>query len=237
MQPPVPQTALYDSVDGNYDQATYQQQQNFGNPYDCPEGMYNGSIMSSVNGYSQVSDHMNSMGPNQSGLPPLPQQHQQQQQQQQHFPPQQQMQHQINQQRQAVQQQMQQHLQQQQQNPHFYDGQNVPGNTDTVIYKGGPPQPRGPLPPTGDDEFPPPPPIRSADTSLNDSNSTTQSNLTSECSEAECDREPLVKNRASIGGTSPSMAKELTTEEMRKLIERNEVVNTNNLTPFDTVNV
>jgi hypothetical protein len=27
--------------------------QNFGNPYDCPEGMYGGSMMSSV-GYSQV---------------------------------------------------------------------------------------------------------------------------------------------------------------------------------------
>jgi hypothetical protein len=51
-----------------------------------------------------------------------------------------------------------------------------------------------------DDEFPPPPPMRSADSSLNDSshlndsNSTTQSNVTSECSEAECDREPLVKD-------------------------------------------
>jgi hypothetical protein len=50
-----------------------------------------------------------------------------------------------------------------------------------------------------DDEFPPPPPLRSGDSSLNDSqlndsNSTTQSNVTSECSEAECDREPLVKD-------------------------------------------
>ena len=50
-----------------------------------------------------------------------------------------------------------------------------------------------------EDEFPPPPPLRSADSSLNDSqlndsNSTTQSNVTSECSEAECDREPLVKD-------------------------------------------
>ena len=35
----------------------------------------------------------------------------------------------------------------------------------------------------------------SGDNSLNDSNSTTQSNVTSECSEAECDREPLVKQR------------------------------------------
>ena len=38
--------------------------------------------------------------------------------------------------------------------------------------------------------------MRSADVSLNDSNSTTQSNVTSECSEAECDREPLVKDSA-----------------------------------------
>ncbi|CAB4056115.1 DSCAML1 [Lepeophtheirus salmonis] len=87
-----------------------------------------------------------------------------------------------------------------------------------------------------DEDFPPPPPIRSADTSLNDSNSTTQSNLTSECSEAECDREPLVKNRAPLS-SSPN-AKELTTEEMRKLIERNEVVSTSSgLTAFDSVNV
>ena len=94
---------------------------------------------------------------------------------------------------------------------------NVPGNTDTVIYKpdgrgpshiaglgagqqqqfrGGLPQPVGGD--HGDDGFPPPPPVRpngngSADVSLNDSASTTQSNVTSECSEAECDREPLVK--------------------------------------------
>ena len=41
----------------DYDPPTYMDQnydQNFGNPYDCPEGMYNGSMMSSV-GYSQVS--------------------------------------------------------------------------------------------------------------------------------------------------------------------------------------
>merc|ERR1719361_387260 len=107
---------------------------------------------------------------------------------------------------------------------------NIPGNTDTVIYKpdgrgpsymnGG--QLRNPLPPQPYDEdaFPPPPPVRpngngSADASLNDSASTTQSNVTSECSEAECDREPLVKpggnvgNRASLG--SP---RDLTTEEV-----------------------
>merc|ERR1711874_20656 len=101
-------------------------------------------------------------------------------------------------------------------------------STDTVRYKGGPPNGngRGPLPNT-EDEFPPPPPMRSADVSLNDSNSTTQSNVTSECSEAECDREPLVRQRASP--VDPS--KELTTEEMRKLIERNEIVQTNGLKP------
>lgn len=80
--------------------------------------------------------------------------------------------------------------------------QSYPGDTGTVIFKGGPNNgvARGPLPNHPDDEhFPPPPPMRggaaggSVDTSLNDSNSTTQSNLTSECSEAECDREPLVK--------------------------------------------
>ena len=37
------QQALYDSVPD----------QNFGNPYDCPEGAYGGSMISSV-GYSQV---------------------------------------------------------------------------------------------------------------------------------------------------------------------------------------
>ena len=40
----------------------------------------------------------------------------------------------------------------------------------------------------------------SADVSLNDSASTTQSNVTSECSEAECDREPLVKPGDNVGG-------------------------------------
>ena len=90
-------------------------------------------------------------------------------------------------------------------------------STDTVIYKGGPQTQsgaRGPLPNVSsnkhqfvksnnfvdqaEEEFPPPPPERgsvSGDNSLNDSNSTTQSNVTSECSEAECDREPLVKQR------------------------------------------
>ena len=70
---------------------------------------------------------------------------------------------------------------------------------------------------SSNEEFPPPPPVRSADVSLNDSNSTTQSNVTSECSEAECDREPLVKTTGD--------EKALTEEEMQKLIERNAIVN------------
>ena len=56
------QQQLYDSVTDNYEQAgNYQQAganaQNFGNPYDCPEGMYGGSMVSSV-GYSKVSKGM-----------------------------------------------------------------------------------------------------------------------------------------------------------------------------------
>ena len=110
--------------------------------------------------------------------------------------------------------QQQQQTSQQQQMQQMYAG-----DTGTVIYKpnggmpaiGGNQGPRGPLPipvgstelsnnssSTDDGDFPPPPPMRgngamSADNSLNDSASTTQSNVTSECSEAECDREPLVK--------------------------------------------
>ena len=180
--PPIPhqQQAVYDAPNCDYDPPSYMEQ-NFGNPYDCPEGMYNGSMMSSV-GYSQVSDHAQQAPmpfpprggqplPGMTALPP---------------PPSQQM---VN---------------------------NTPGNTDTVIYKpdgrgpshisGIAPPPMRSLPqPMEDDGFPPPPPMRpngagSADVSLNDSNSTTQSNVTSECSEAECDREPLVKNANANGG-------------------------------------
>lgn len=178
--PPVPmpqqqqQQAVYDAPNCDYDPPSYMEQ-NFGNPYDCPEGMYNGSMMSSV-GYSQVSDHAQNLPPQgvfpprggqplpgMTALPPPPSQQ-------------------------------------------FVN--NTPGNTDTVIYKPdgrgpsymmGPPQQqaRNPPPqPCEEDYLPPPPPVRptpSADVSLNDSASTTQSNVTSECSEAECDREPLVK--------------------------------------------
>lgn len=57
------QQALYDQVNCDYEPAK-NFQQNFGNPYDCPEGMYGGSVMSSV-GYSQVSrdtDKLSSRG-------------------------------------------------------------------------------------------------------------------------------------------------------------------------------
>jgi hypothetical protein len=109
---------------------------------------------------------------------------------------------------------------------------NIPGNTDTVIFKpegrgqshisGLGQQQRGPLPtqPTydGGDSYPPPPPVRpmngngSADVSLNDSASTTQSNVTSECSEAECDREPLVK-----GGNRGTLTKKFNKNQIQFL--------------------
>ena len=47
------QQALYDQVNCDYEPAQ-NQPQNFGNPYDCPEGAYGGSMMSSV-GYSKVN--------------------------------------------------------------------------------------------------------------------------------------------------------------------------------------
>jgi len=243
--------AVYDQPNCDYDPAKNFQNQNFGNPYDCPEGMYGGSMMSSV-GYSQVSDHVagqqGMMGGVQFHPPvggkPLPGMV---------LP--------------SLQQQQQMMMQQQAAMQQGFT--NIPGNTGTVIYKGNGGNynnimdvgPRGPLPqPTNDDNdevdedtFPPPPPMRvnpgSADNSLNDSNSTTQSNVTSECSEAECDREPLVKpsnsNRASVGGGQANLMlaspKEMTTEEMRKLLERNEVLNpitgAPNLQPYDTMNV
>ena len=239
MQGP-PQGALYDTANGDYEAAGNYQDQNFGNPYDCPEGMYGGSMVSSV-GYSKVSDHVVG-GPKFQGPAFVPEQH--------HPNP----------------------------GPGAQAMQDsYAGDTGTVVYKPGPAQPmvgafvppppqqqqqqqqpqhqmapsgRGPLPRGPEDEsFPPPPPTRgSADNSLNDSNSTTQSNLASECSEAECDREPLVKNRggAAAAAANPNRASaeqpDMTTEEMRRLLERNEVINPNNgpkagLKPFDSANV
>ncbi len=46
------QQQVYDAPNCDYEPPK-NFQQNFGNPYDCPEGFYNGSLMSSV-GYSQV---------------------------------------------------------------------------------------------------------------------------------------------------------------------------------------
>ena len=56
---------LYDAPNCDYEPPK-NFQQNFGNPYDCPEGFYNASMMSSV-GYSQVADY--SGKPNQQLLP------------------------------------------------------------------------------------------------------------------------------------------------------------------------
>ena len=50
------QQAVYDQPNCDYNPVNpinNFKDQNFGNPYDCPEGMYGGSMMSSV-GYSQV---------------------------------------------------------------------------------------------------------------------------------------------------------------------------------------
>ena len=154
--PPIPpqhEQRVYDAPNCDYDPPSYMDQ-NFGNPYDCPEGMYNGSMMSSV-GYSQVSDHANTNPPpggmpfpprggqplpGMTALPALPIQ----------APP----------------------SQQQVLN-------NVPGNTDTVIFKpegrgashiaglaaggnapGAQPMMRNIPQQFEDDSFPPPPPVR-----------------------------------------------------------------------------
>ena len=49
---PNQQQALYDQPNCDYEPP--KNFQNFGNPYDCPEGMYGGSMVSSGIGYSQV---------------------------------------------------------------------------------------------------------------------------------------------------------------------------------------
>merc|ERR550532_1922246 len=157
---PAPGMQLYDAPNCDYEPPK-NFQQNFGNPYDCPEGFYNGSMMSSQ-GYSQVSDYQAHPGmqPGMQG-PGVPGQ-------QMMLPGQ------I-----LAQQAMMQQMQQQQMERAQRAQPHEEYSTDTVIYKGGPPaqQPpaaagklRGPLPASGEDEFPPPPPERSADTSLNDSN-------------------------------------------------------------------
>merc|ERR550517_485532 len=158
---PAPGMQLYDAPNCDYEPPK-NFQQNFGNPYDCPEGFYNGSMRSSQ-GYSQVSDYQAHPGmqPGMQGPGGVPGQ-------QMMLPGQ------I-----LAQQAMMQQMQQQQMERAQRAQPHEEYSTDTVIYKGGPPaqQPppaaagklRGPLPASGEDEFPPPPPER-ADTSLHDSN-------------------------------------------------------------------
>ncbi|CAL8111483.1 unnamed protein product [Orchesella dallaii] len=89
---------------------------------------------------------------------------------------------------------------------------------------------------------PPPPPPRPQDSTPQSTPSHNQSAQSAndskdsnELSEAECDRDPLIRNRNSIGGASPGN----NTEEMRRLLEKNEAAHPipNGLTPYDTVNV
>ena len=47
----------------------------------------------------------------------------------------------------------------------------------------------------------------------------------------------LILNLTSVTASPVDPSKELTTEEMRKLIERNEIVQTNGLKPYNTVNI
>ena len=125
-----PNMQLYDAPNCDYEPPK-NFQQNFGNPYDCPEGFYNASQFSSV-GYSQVADYSAHMaaGGKQAQLLPgqiIAQQAQQQQQQM-----------------------MAQQQQQQQQGAYGqYPTPHAEYSTDTVIYKGGPQSnagARGPLP-------------------------------------------------------------------------------------------
>ncbi|KAJ9593688.1 hypothetical protein L9F63_014736, partial [Diploptera punctata] len=89
------------------------------------------------------------------------------------------------------------------------------------------------LPLSGSPE-PPPPPPRNHDPNNSSFNDSKESN---EISEAECDRDQLVNRNYGVNVRANS--KDLTTEEMRKLIERNEAGHQNGLTvtPYDTVAV
>ncbi|XP_021929580.1 Down syndrome cell adhesion molecule-like protein Dscam2 isoform X6 [Zootermopsis nevadensis] len=91
------------------------------------------------------------------------------------------------------------------------------------------------LPLSGSPE-PPPPPPRNHDPNSSSFNDSKESN---EISEAECDRDQLVNRNYGVNVRANS--KDLTTEEMRKLIERkpNEAGHQNGLTvtPYDTVAV
>ncbi|KAG8223603.1 hypothetical protein J437_LFUL004127, partial [Ladona fulva] len=93
------------------------------------------------------------------------------------------------------------------------------------------------LPVSGSPE-PPPPPPRNHDP--NNSSSFNDSKDSNEISEAECDRDQLVNRNYGVSVRANSKDG-MTTEEMRKLIERNEAAGghhmQNGLTPYDTVAV
>ncbi|XP_049833932.1 Down syndrome cell adhesion molecule-like protein Dscam2 isoform X19 [Schistocerca gregaria] len=91
------------------------------------------------------------------------------------------------------------------------------------------------LPMSGSPE-PPPPPPRNHDPNNSSFNDSKESN---EISEAECDRDQLVNRNYGVSVRAHN--KDMTTEEMRKLIERNEAghhqQNGFAVTPYDTVAV
>ncbi|XP_071455023.1 cell adhesion molecule Dscam1 [Hetaerina americana] len=93
------------------------------------------------------------------------------------------------------------------------------------------------LPVSGSPE-PPPPPPRNHDP--NNSSSFNDSKDSNEISEAECDRDQLVNRNYGVS-VRANTKDGMTTEEMRKLIERNEAAAghhmQNGLTPYDTVAV
>ncbi|XP_068085343.1 cell adhesion molecule Dscam1 [Anabrus simplex] len=92
------------------------------------------------------------------------------------------------------------------------------------------------LPISGSPE-PPPPPPRNHDPNNSSFNDSKESN---EISEAECDRDQLVNRNYGVNVRANN--KDMTTEEMRKLIERNEAGHHHHqngfaITPYDTVAV
>lgn len=78
------------------------------------------------------------------------------------------------------------------------------------------PSPPPPPPPRPDNATPNSTPSHSQNNqSTNSANDSKESN---EISEAECDRDPLIKSRNSVGG--PGQPNSTTTEEMRRLLEK-----------------
>lgn len=82
-----------------------------------------------------------------------------------------------------------------------------------------------PIPEADSPSPPPPPPARPSESSNStpshsqhnqSTNSANDSKESNEISEAECDRDPLIKTRNSVAGNVSN----LTTEEMRRLLEK-----------------